>query len=306
MPSPSAARRAAPVTACAIAPPALALRVASASVASHRNPYRRDEELMGYQRDLLAPFGVEFREDLLESGSNISFVELAERALHGAPAGVPHPDTVIVTYGLPDCQPLKTVSSHLDYLFGGGCRSFAVSEQGLGAPFTALRIASAYAASGRCERLALFVLEQTTFPYADPLGPGAPLADCGVLLVFDFGGRWEISGLAWSDGGLDGLLKAVAGESLAGSVLLVAGPGTEPVLAGRPGWPVHRVAAGSYCPSVWLDLARHHEDWAREHEAIILADTDPRTGRSHCAVLRLARPPGGGPQAGGDPQEGTA
>ncbi|HEY2443905.1 MAG TPA: hypothetical protein VGI31_12265 [Streptosporangiaceae bacterium] len=280
---------AAPVTAWAVPAPALGLRLASAFVASHRNPYSRDEELMGYQRDLLAPFGVEFREDLLQAGSNINFVELAEHVLRGAPAAVPHPDMVIVTYGLPDCQPLKTVSSHLDYLLGGGCRSFAVSEQGLGAPFTALRIASAYAASGRCERLALFVLEQTTFPYADPLGRDtASLADSAALLVFDVGGGWEISGLAWSDGELTSLLTAAAGAGLPRSTLVVAGPWTDPRAAGRHGRSVHRVVAGSYCTSVWLDLARHHENWAREHDAIILADTDPRTGRSHCAVLRLA------------------
>ncbi len=52
------------------------------------------------------------------------------------------------------------------------------------------------------------------------------------------------------------------------------------------GRPHHRVAPGSYCTSLWLDLARHHERWAAEHDAIVLCDTDPRTGRSHAALLR--------------------
>ena len=50
---------------------------------------------------------------------------------------------------------------------------------------------------------------------------------------------------------------------------------------------IHRVRArASYCTSVWLDLARHHERWAaRLTTRIVLCDTDPRTGRSQAALL---------------------
>jgi hypothetical protein len=266
----------------------LSLQAASAVVAGHRNPYRPDPELMAYQRDLLAPYGVRFCEEPLRAGPNIDFVELAERAIAAMPGPAPDPDMVIVTYGLPDCQPLKTVSSYLDHLLGGDCRSFAVSEQGLRAPFTALRVADAYARSGRCRTLALFVLEQTTFPYREPLVDEHALTDSGVLLVFGDGGALRFAEARTGAPGesLSGLLRAVTDPAVTGAdgeTLVVAGPWTDVDLPA--GVACQRVAPGSYCTSVWRDLAHHHQAWAARYARVVLCDADPRSGHSVLAVL---------------------
>jgi hypothetical protein len=270
----------------------LSLRTASVVLGKDPNPYRRDERLLVYQRDLLEPFGVEVEESLLHGGSHITFAELAEDLLDAAPSPVGSPDLILVAYGLPDSYPFKTIASHLDHLLGGGSYCFAVSEQGLRAPFTALRIAKAFARSGRCRSLALFVLEQTTFPYDDPFVRGNPLVDSGVMLVFGEDGSYEIAGLYGGQDGepLGGPLCA-ASDAVSGTALVVAGPWTDTDAVMALGHPYHQVAPGSYCTSVWLDLARHHQAWTREYATLVLCDTDPRSGRSQAAVLRRRQRP---------------
>lgn len=270
-------------------PRPLALSAASALIASHRNAYERDDELLRYMRDLHGSFGVEIREELLEHATNVSFTDLGERVLRAIPPPAWPPDLLIVTYGLPDCQPLKTVSSHLDYLLGGARHSFAISEQGLAAPFTALRIANAYARAGRCQSLALFVLEQTTFPYWMPLVHETPLADSGVVLLLEQDGErestFEASELRRGANGLAALLSELDGTLDHKQTLLVTGPWPEPAELEACPLPCHRAAKGSYCTSVWLELARHHQEWATRYDALVLCDTDPRSGLSHAAVM---------------------
>ena len=264
---------------------ALSLRAAAAVVCEHRNPYRRDDGLLTYQRDLAAPFGVSVDERLLAEGSNIPFVELAERLLREVPRPTAAPEMIIVSYGPPDCYPFTTIASHVDHLLGGGSCCFAVSEQGLRAPFTALRIAAAFAKSGRCATLALLVLEQGTFPQPHPLAEHEALPDSGALLMFDDDGSYEVAGV-WTGRDLGALLDTAARAAPAGETLLVAGPWTDPRVIGAKTASPHRVGPGSYCTSVWLDLARNHGDWARRYECLVLCDTDPRTGRSQALLLR--------------------
>ncbi|GAB3845564.1 hypothetical protein GCM10029963_24040 [Micromonospora andamanensis] len=152
----------------------LTLRGAAALVRPDDLPYEPDEALLAYHRDLLAPYGIEVDEDLMKQSRNIGFRELAEELMDRCPSPFGPPDLLILAYGLPDRYPLKTVTTRLNALFGGRSHSFAVSEQGLQAPFTALRVADAYTRSGKKASLALFVCEQTTLPYRDPLVHDTP------------------------------------------------------------------------------------------------------------------------------------
>lgn len=259
----------------------LALTSAAAFVADYRNSYVRDEWLVGYQADLLAPFGVPFDERRLERGTGIAFQDLVEQALDRLPAR-PRPDLIVVAYGLSDLYPFRCIGGHVDKLLGGGSENFAVSEQGLRAPFTALRVASAYARSGRCRQGAVLVVEQSTFGHDEPLARDG-LADSAAVLVLGESGLWRLGAIPPASDDLAALVARTAGGLPA---LVVAGPWTDPDAAAAPGLPVHRVDHGSYCTSVWLDLARYHETWARTEHALVLCDTDPRTGRSHAALLR--------------------
>ncbi|MDG4773647.1 hypothetical protein [Solwaraspora sp. WMMD792] len=271
----------------------LTLRGAAALVRPDGNPYERDQALLAYQRDLLAPYGIEVDEDLMKQSRNIGFREMAEELMERCPSPFGTPDLLILAYGLPDRYPLKTVTTRLNALFGGRSRSFALSEQGLRAPFTALRVADAYARSGKAASLALFVCEQTTLPYRDPLVHDTPLLDSAVLLYFDTdndtgarsGFRFRTARAAGVDVPLSDLLADQRPGLPPGLALLVAGPWPPDDQLGGVGLPVHRCQPGGYSTSVWLDLARHHDEWVDRYASLVLCDTDPRTGRSQLAVL---------------------
>jgi hypothetical protein len=114
--------------------------------------------------------------------ANVGFIQLAEAVLREMAPPIASPDLLILAYALPDLHPLKSTTTYLNYLLGGESRSFAVAEQGLRAPFTALRIADAYVRAVRYANLALFICDQTTLPYYDPVVHDTPLADGALAL----------------------------------------------------------------------------------------------------------------------------
>lgn len=268
----------------------LSLRAAAGLVWSQPVPYQPDPRMITYHEEMLTPFGVAVDEDRLRKGTNVGFTQLAEAVLREIAPPIANPDLLILAYGLPDLHPLKSTTSYLNYLLGGGSRSFAVAEQGLRAPFTALRIADAYVRAGRYADLALFICDQTTLPYYDPVVHDTALADSAVLLYFDdtetgdlwFGGTTR--GAAGA--GPDSVVKPYLSDVDINRTLVVLGPwaAAEPLESMVPN--VRRVPAGTYCTSVWLDLARHQETWVDQYEALVLCDTDPRTGLCQAALLR--------------------
>jgi hypothetical protein len=290
----------------------LSLESAVHVTADRRNPPGYDQELLDYHRDLLAPYAVPLREDLLRAGRNVSFRDLAEQLIAqvaappvppGPRPAAPRPDLLILAHALPDYHPLTTVAARANLLLGGGARSFAVSEQGLRAPFTALRLGLAYARSGRCGQLALFVLEQSTLPYELFGAADLPLVDSGVLLMLGAAGTLAAAvSPRVPPGGLAGALRNAATGLPDDRVLVVAGPGTDAAQIDASGLPARRVGPGSYCTSVWLELARHWRTWAAGHAAIVLCDTDPGSGHSSVATLRQTvhstDPPAGRPSSG--------
>jgi hypothetical protein len=265
----------------------LSLRFAATVIRRDANPYQPDDDLTTYWRDLLAPFGIEADEQRLRDSPNIGFAELAEAALDQAPAGVVDPDLLLLAYALPDLHPLKSVTAHLNHLLGGRSRCFAISEQGLRAPFTALRVADAYARSGRCASLALFVCEQTTLAYHDPLVHDTPLVDSAALLYFDGAGGFTFRDTHTARGEDVGALAGAAAARGEGPVLVVAGPWVEQRRLAALEATVRPCPGGTYCTSVWLELARNHRDWAQTYRSVVLCDTDPRSGQAQVALLGL-------------------
>jgi hypothetical protein len=270
----------------------LALSTAGVVVRQDANPYQRDPDSLAFMRDTVTPFGVEFDEGILERGRNIGFLELTAQLLQSTP--ITAPELLILAYGVPDNGPLKTVSAHLNYVLGGSSRSFAISDQGLRAPFTSLRIADAYARSGRCASLALFVCEQTSRPHRDPFTEENVLADSAALLYFGPQGSFEFSRTtpAVPEQEMGNLLTDITTGLDVARTLIVTSGRVDPGHLAPTGIPVHRGDAGTYCTTVWLALARHHREWLAAYEAIVLCDTDPRTGQGQAALLRAQRASG--------------
>ena len=265
---------------------ALSLRAATALVRRDRLPFEPDPDRDAFQRYVLDQFGVELDLERMRRSPNIGFTELAEGVIDAFPRPLEHPDLLIFAYAIPDAFSVTAITPHLNHLLGGRSHSFSVSEQGLRAPFTALKIADAYARSGRCDTLALFVCEQNTVPHPDPLVDDHPLVNSAALLYFDRGGGYEFAGTR-AGANLDELVSSMTAGFDARSTLLVAGPWAAPERLATTGLPPYRCEPGSYCTSVWLELARRHTDWAGSYRHVALCDTDPRTGSSQVALLRL-------------------
>ncbi|ARQ68468.1 hypothetical protein [Streptomyces marincola] len=278
------------------------LRAAVGGVVPPRTPEPPDPATVSYYRDLVEPFGVPVDEDLLRDAPHRTHTELVDRLVEAADIRESRPDLVIVTHALPDVTPFTAIAPYLNRRLGGRATSFGIHQQGLASPFTALRIISAFQRAGRSRRAVLAVLEQTTLPSRFPLVHDTPLVDSGVLLVLGTEGGGprlaDVTTVPAGESAADRLARLAAAAP--GRTLVVLGPWarTGPL---APDLPTHRVGAGTYATSVWLAVARRWRAWRCDHAAVVLCDTDPRSGETHLAVLRFDEgptPPGAGPGTG--------
>lgn len=266
-----------------------ALLAACGVVAPPRRPPETSPSTLSYYRDLVEPFGVEVDETLLRSAPNVSHRDLVDRLVAAPGVRDSEPDLVIVAHALPDITPFTAMAPYLDRLLGGRAVNFGIHQQGLAAPFTALRAVSAFQRAGRCERAVLAVLEQTTLPTRFPLVHDNRLVDSGVLLVLGTGGGPRIArveSVAATDSAAARLGELTAKDP--DGTLLVTGPWLDRDGLGQ-GVPFFHTNPGTYCTSVWLALARHWTAWREQYDTVLLCDTDPLSGGTHIAVLHSDR-----------------
>ncbi|MES4903269.1 MULTISPECIES: hypothetical protein [unclassified Streptomyces] len=219
-----------------------------------------------------------------------SFVAMGGELLAGAPGdggqdvpgssgpGLPRPlDYLVVAHEASDAAPAGLVAGFLADACPGEPRAFSVADQGIGAPFSGLKVLDRIHRGGGPVDAALFVLD-----------PAA-----GAVLVLGGTGGW----------GLESVAEERVGEP-AGDVadclpLLGAAPRTAYVLGDglrepsgaleEAGATVRTAGAGHGCAGVWRALRGALADAAEEGaERLVVADRDRRLGRLHLAVF--ARP----------------
>ncbi|TCO44777.1 hypothetical protein [Actinocrispum wychmicini] len=240
------------------------------------------ESIMDFQRALVEPFGRKVDEDLFRRGAQVSHTDLIDRLLDADDVRKSRPQLVVVTHALPDVTPFTAVAAYLANRLDCDTQCFGIAQQGLAAPFTALRIAAAFHRAGRCTEAVITALEQTTLPTAMPLVDETPLKDSAAALVLGQGPGPQLAEVV-SGGDVTELIR----DRVTGGELVVLGPWVDTGELGDV--QVHRVGPGSYCTSVWLALATHWRAWQAEHSTILLCDTDPITGRGHVAVFARNR-----------------
>lgn len=306
----------------------LAIRAAAAVRSPTGRGWADDPAALGYFQDLLGPFGAEPDKESLHRGAHVHHEDLVD--LLAAADGVrdSRPGLLIVTHALPDVVPFTAVAPYFTARLGAEALCFSVAQQGLAAPFTALRIAAAYQRSGRASEVVLAVLEQTTLPTAyAPAGEGRTLTDSGAAFVLAAEPPGAGTALAEPRVGAaavtasPGAAAGAAGPAQRGGPRLarvasgtdvtallaarrVRGPEDEAGGAARTlvvlgagaeryapaGVEVHRAAPDVYCTGVWLELAANWAAWQEGYDRIVLCDTDPRTGWSHVAEFAADRP----------------
>ncbi|MEV0635586.1 hypothetical protein AB0I77_11565 [Streptomyces sp. NPDC050619] len=265
------------------------LLAASGVVAPPRKPFDDSAENLAHYRDLVEPFGLAVDETLLRGGPNVSHRDLVDRLAEADGVQGSDPDLVVVAHALPDLTPFTAVAPHLDHLLGGRSVNFGIHQQGLAAPFTALRAITAFQRAGRAGRAVLAVLEQTTLPTRHPLVHDNRLVDSGVALVLGTDDGPHLAGVETvSATGRPARRLAELTAADPDGTLLVTGPWTdrEALDAAAGTTTSYQVSPGTYATGLWLALARQWRAWRERYRTVVLCDTDPRSGETCIAVLR--------------------
>ncbi|MEU8510439.1 hypothetical protein AB0C76_02460 [Kitasatospora sp. NPDC048722] len=226
-----------------------------------RSELSLDPDLRVFVTDLARPYGLPVREDLLRAGAGHSYEEMAAGLLREELADDEPVDLLILAFDSPDVRPGAPSSLALSRSCPGSPLAFAVCDQGLGAAFTALRLAAEYHRTGFCRRAVVVVAEQTALHYA----PGAPVRlpqrHGAVVLVCEEapGGAMDIRQTPCTDDP-EKEVRALAGSLDPGTVL-VRGPGVD--------GPTAQPFTG-----VWAELA----EGLPQRRPVLVASFDRRLG----------------------------
>ncbi|MER7849623.1 hypothetical protein ABTZ03_37445 [Kitasatospora sp. NPDC096077] len=142
-----------------------------------------DPDLRVFVSDLVRPYGLPLREDLLREGVGHSYEELAAGLLGEALAEDEPVDLLILAFDTPDVRPGAPSSLALSRSVPGEPLAFAVCDQGTAAAFTALRLAAEYQRAGACRRAVVVLAEQTALHYEPPEPVAMPQRHAAVVLV---------------------------------------------------------------------------------------------------------------------------
>jgi hypothetical protein len=266
-----------------------------------------------FMTQFLAAFGEEPDHQRYARGGGNSFIAMTRELLDSLDRPPAAADRVVLAYHLPDMSVVEVAGCYLAERYPGNPEVFSVSGQGIGAPFTALRILDRTHATGGLHEGAVFVLDQSTLPYFDADAHTEPRGDGVVLLRTD---NAQADGTAIGDDPgatmeLDFLDERVAGPDAALRLLLdgahanghggatarghANGRGQEPperIVVGRTlaelldpaPFAGHDLVVGApdrLCTSAWAALADH---WSPDRYTVV-ADYDPHSGRLFRAGL---------------------
>ncbi|MFJ7151881.1 hypothetical protein ACIQVT_27450 [Streptomyces sp. NPDC100445] len=154
-------------------------------------PYVPDADREGFYRQLGDPHGMPFDRAGFAGAPRRTSAELARGALArlGPLTVADGPELVVVAYAAPDFEHSQLVASCVRESLPGEPLTFALSDQGALAPFSALRAGVEYARRCGFRRLLVLAVDQSSQPFAVPAEhPGAVRADVAVALLFEWSG----------------------------------------------------------------------------------------------------------------------
>ncbi|NJQ08186.1 hypothetical protein HCN56_22030, partial [Streptomyces lonarensis] len=169
--------------------PAAAPRLSSALTLHFTREDRGTEpdDMWAYKRHWNFLSGRELDHGWLESAPAVSYHDMAGavgRAL--GPEALAEVDLIVFAMTVADCRHASMAGALLAGMTDNDAHVLGVSEQGVAAPFTALRIATGQLASGARRRALVVVAEQSTLPPC-PVAGTRPARDAAVALVLDAG-----------------------------------------------------------------------------------------------------------------------
>lgn len=238
-------------------------------------------ELVDYWTDRIGPYGFGVEPDRYLNGNRNSIDRMSQRvigslggvssdggvsdgglSIGGLPiGGLPDGgslDLVIAAHATPDCDPMVSFTGSYAHTYDDGALVFAVSDQGRLAPFSALRLASAYPEH---RNILVIALDQSSVVSADPgLARLDTNTDHAVGLRLTRAGA-DDAGVVGARLELLPTLNEVASDRVAEAVLGALEPwAPELVITGTdvgpvPGLPVRPAPSDQLCTAVWSVLA---------------------------------------------------
>lgn len=262
---------------------------AAAAVFPDHSPLAREPVLREYLADLAAPYGAALREDLLAAGAGHSYGEMGEQLLSGLVTEDDPADLLILAYDVPDVRPGRSTALYLSSVCPGRPDAFAVSDQGVAAAFTAIRLAAAHLAADYHSAVVL-VLEQSALHCVlpanaaepGPAAPAPPERHAGVALRFDgeapkvtqytdIGAEeavWRVTDIGATDIGAE---EVAAAEP----AVLVLGQGLRGVKTAAGSSEIFHTRAQP-STGIWAAYAECGAQWAAQRRRVVLADHDAR------------------------------
>lgn len=248
-----------------------------------------DAELYRFLADLVAPYGQ--APDPVQQ----SYAAMAEALLR--PAGLLDTpvDLIVLAHAVPDADPRQSVAHLLNRLCPGDPLAFALCDQGVAVPFSALATACEYLRAGGVGRALVLVLEQAVLPYQAVAPVSLPAAGSAVALLLEHSGAAPLLSVDQRAG--------VAGERVGAVFAELAGarPAGWPVVLGHElarrvdptgplgagGPPVRVAPAGRLCTGVWWELADALAQ-PPAGQGVLVGEYDPALG---CLGLLAVGPP---------------
>lgn len=236
-----------------------------------------------YFRDLSRAHSLETPEPELGSATGNTHMSMVRQLLTKVDVGEGF-DYAAVAMSVPNSDPLQSMMSWLVDTLPGRATPLGVTDQGVVAAFTAIRLLSAYTSGERTTRALLVCLDRKYAPFQEDMrGEPVPTVDSAVAMVFDNSVAGELSVVARTgvgqgevaDRSLPDLLDTDSGlEHIVGHGLAEANPDRSPH--------VRTAREGAPCTGVWTEFAAWFASRSGRREAVV-ADYDRGRGYlSHC------------------------
>ncbi|MFF2662010.1 hypothetical protein ACFVUH_32205 [Kitasatospora sp. NPDC058032] len=248
-----------------------------------RSELSLDPDLRVFVSDLVRPYGLPLREDLLAEGVGHAYEELAAGLLAEALGPGEPADVLVQAFDSPDVRPGAPTSLALSRSCAGTPLALALCDQGTAGAFGALRAATAYQRTGVAHRAVVVLAEQTALHYEPAAPVTLPERHCAVVLVCETAPGEELA--VRQDGGAD---PGAAAEEVRRQAKAL-GEGAAVLLSAAlevPGLDAVRTPAGQPFTGLWSQLADRLPAWRAERRTVLLADFDPRLGVLSTLTLR--------------------
>lgn len=252
-----------------------------------------------YMQDMLREHGLDASSDDRD-WTGWSYSEMATALIQRAVPAHESVDLLVLAYAIPDINPGRNMAALLSGRCPGKPLAFGLTDQGVVAPFTALRLIREYARTAGLHRALLLVVEQAALPYRASDKVAIPVGHTGVALLLGDSPRVPnsapplrlgpmVTRAGIREGAIEQELKALCAEHSASTVILGsslsdwAGPAGSIVSAGDGR--VREAQPAQPLTGLWWELAGELDARVGSPRSIALCDYDSVQGCVSLAVL---------------------